>query len=66
MVVLGGMGRIYGAIIGAVILTILPQVLTSFDDYETLIYGVIIIAVMIFIPNGITSLFAPKEKNVTN
>ena len=66
MVVLGGMGRIYGAIIGAVILTILPQVLTSFDDYETLIYGVIIIAVMIFIPNGITSLFAPKEKNVTS
>ncbi|MCF6172499.1 MAG: branched-chain amino acid ABC transporter permease [Campylobacteraceae bacterium] len=57
MVVLGGLGRIYGAIIGAVILTILPQLLTSFEDYQTLIYGAIIIFVMIFMPKGIASLF---------
>ncbi len=58
MVVLGGLGRIYGAIIGAVILTILPQLLTSFEDYQTLIYGSIIIFVMIFMPKGIAALFA--------
>jgi branched-chain amino acid transport system permease protein len=57
MVVLGGMGRLYGAVIGAVILTALPQLLTSFEDYQTLIYGVIIIVVMIFMPKGIVSLF---------
>jgi len=57
MVVLGGLGRIYGAIIGAVILTILPQLLTSFEDYQTLIYGAIIIFVMIFMPKGIASVF---------
>ncbi len=57
MVVLGGLGRIYGAIIGAVILTILPQFLTSFEDYQTLIYGAIIIFVMIFMPKGIASLY---------
>jgi len=57
MVVLGGMGRIYGSIIGAVVLTTLPQVLTSFEDYQTLIYGAIIIIVMIFMPKGIVSIF---------
>jgi branched-chain amino acid transport system permease protein len=57
MVVLGGLGRIYGAIIGAVILTILPQLLTSFEDYQTLIYGAIIIFVMIFMPKGIASVY---------
>jgi len=56
MVVLGGMGRIYGSIIGAVILTSLPQFLTAFEDYQTLIYGSIIIIVMIFMPKGIVSL----------
>jgi len=65
MVVFGGIGRIYGALIGAVILTILPQFLTSFEDYQTLIYGVIIILVMIFMPKGIISLF-DKVKNVSS
>jgi len=57
MVVLGGMGRLYGAVIGAFILTALPQLLTSFEEYQTLIYGAIIILVMIFMPKGIISFF---------
>ena len=57
MVVLGGMGRLYGAVIGAVILTLLPQLLASFEEYQTLIYGLIIIGVMVFMPRGIASLF---------
>jgi branched-chain amino acid transport system permease protein len=57
MVVLGGMGRLYGAVIGAVILTMLPQLLASFEEYQTLIYGLIIIFVMVFMPKGIVSLF---------
>jgi len=55
--VLGGMGRLYGAVIGAVILTALPQLLTSFEEYQTLIYGAIIIVIMIFMPKGVISLF---------
>ena len=57
MVVLGGLGRVYGAIFGAVILTVLPQLLTAFEDYETLVFGSIIILVMIFMPKGIASLW---------
>ena len=64
MVVLGGMGRLYGSVIGAVILTVLPQLLASFEEYQTLIYGLIIIGVMVFMPRGIASLtdrFTHKE-----
>ena len=57
MVVLGGMGRTYGVVIGAFILTALPQLLTSFEEYQTLIYGTIIIVVMVFMPKGVISLF---------
>lgn len=57
MVVLGGMGRLYGAVAGAFILTALPQILTSFEEYQTLIYGSIIILVMVFMPQGVISLF---------
>ncbi len=57
MVVLGGLGRLYGAVIGATILTVLPQLLTAFEEYETLIFGLIIIAIMIFMPKGIVSLW---------
>ncbi len=64
MVVLGGLGRIYGAFIGAVILTILPQLLTSFEDYQTLIYGSIIIFVMIFMPKGIASVYEDVKGRV--
>ena len=67
MVVLGGLGRVYGAIFGAIILTVLPQLLTSFEDYETLVFGMIIISVMIFMPKGIASVFdkivKKKEQN---
>ncbi len=57
MVVLGGLGRVYGAIFGAVVLTVLPQLLTTFEEYETLVFGSIIILVMIFMPKGIASLW---------
>jgi len=59
MVVLGGMGRLYGSLIGAAVLTLLPQLLTAFEEYQTLIYGAIIIIVMIFMPKGIVALFDP-------
>lgn len=48
MVVLGGMGSIKGSIIAAVIITLLPEVLRSADDFRMLLYSVVLIAMMIF------------------
>jgi branched-chain amino acid transport system permease protein len=58
MVVLGGMASTYGAVAGAAILTALPQFLTLFKDYESLIFGVVLMAVMIFMPAGLVPTLA--------
>lgn len=64
MIVFGGLGRIYGAVFGAIIITALPQFLTFLHDYEHMVFGAIIIFVMIFMPKGIVSLFdVLKVKN---
>ncbi len=53
MVVLGGMASTYGAVVGAVILSALPQFLTTFEDYEQIIMGGIMMGTMIFMPRGL-------------
>lgn len=47
-VVLGGIGNIRGSIIAAVVLTLLPEMLRSLNDYRMLIYAIVLIATMIF------------------
>ncbi|MBF0375166.1 MAG: branched-chain amino acid ABC transporter permease [Alphaproteobacteria bacterium] len=53
MVVFGGMASTFGAVIGAVALTALPQVLTAFDDYEAMVFGGVMMGTMIFMPKGL-------------
>lgn len=53
MVVLGSMASTYGAILGAVILTFLPELLVVFEDYEVMIFGGILMTMMIFLPQGL-------------
>ena len=47
MVVLGGMDKIRGSVIAAVVLTILPEALRGLSEYRMIIYAVVIIAMMI-------------------
>ncbi len=53
MVVLGGMASIWGSLLGAGVLTVLPEVLTAFHDFEVIIFGAILMVVMIFLPRGL-------------
>jgi branched-chain amino acid transport system permease protein len=53
MVVVGGMASIWGAVFGAALLSLLPQILASFEGWETVAFGVILVATMIFLPRGI-------------
>ena len=53
MVIIGGMGSIWGAILGAMLLTILPEVLRTFQEYNILIYGGILLIIMLFLPGGL-------------
>jgi branched-chain amino acid transport system permease protein len=53
MVIIGGLGSIYGSLLGAVILTLLPELLRAFHDYDIVIYGLILILITIFMPGGL-------------
>lgn len=53
MAVLGGAGSVLGAIFGATILTLLPQVLTVFQQYEQIMLGLVMMLVMIFMRDGL-------------
>ncbi|MFC5475833.1 branched-chain amino acid ABC transporter permease [Paraherbaspirillum soli] len=53
MVVVGGMASIFGSLAGAALLTVLPQFLSAFEGWETVVLGVILMAVMIFLPRGL-------------
>lgn len=53
MAVLGGVGSVLGAVFGAAVLTLLPQVLTVFAEYEQLVLGLVMMLVMIFLPQGL-------------
>lgn len=53
MVLIGGGGTVIGPVLGAVLLTILPELLRSFVEYRMLIYGLIVVIMMQIRPHGI-------------
>lgn len=53
MVILGGMGRTFGVIVAAVLLTLLPEMLRSFAEYRMIAYALLIIGLMLLRPQGL-------------
>lgn len=60
MVIIGGLGSVVGAVVGAAFLVVLPQVLTSLHDYEQAVLGLLIMVFMIFLPAGIVPTLRRK------
>jgi branched-chain amino acid transport system permease protein len=53
---LGGLSYIFGPVVGAFLLVIAFEVLQAVQNYQALIYGILMIACMLWLPNGILSL----------
>lgn len=53
MVIIGGLGSVFGAVVGAAFLVVLPQALTAFQEYEQALLGLLIMVFMILLPQGI-------------
>jgi len=67
MAIFGGMGRLYGPIIGAVIFAYLEEVLiTQFPFYYMLLFGLILVIAILFLPDGITGLFQRFRRSNAN
>ena len=56
MVVLGGIGSTWGVVIGAVILTLMPELFRFVNDYKLLVYGALLLVVMRFYPGGLAAI----------
>lgn len=56
MVFLGGVGTVAGPVLGAFILTFLPEVLRGFQQYYMVIYAIGVIIILIFAPSGLVGL----------
>lgn len=55
MVVVGGMGSIWGSIFGAGLITVLPEWMDVFETYKDFIHGGILVLVLMFLPQGLVS-----------
>ncbi len=53
MIVIGGLGSVYGSILGALLLTMLPEILRTFQDYDIIVYGSLLIVMTIYMPGGL-------------
>lgn len=53
MVIIGGLGSVFGTVVGAAFLVVLPQMLTALQEYEQAVLGLLIMVFMIFLPQGI-------------
>jgi branched-chain amino acid transport system permease protein len=66
MLIVGGKGTLLGPLVGALIFTILPEILRSIEDYQWVAYGAILMLCIVFLPKGIVGLIEGfKERHST-
>ncbi len=56
--VIGGLGSLTGSVLGAILVTVLPEVFRSMANYRMLLYGIAVVLVIMFKPTG---LYGYKE-----
>ena len=59
IVVLGGMGSQLGVILAAIIMTLLPEIARQFDEYRMLLFGLLMVLMMIWRPQGLLPMKRP-------
>ena len=56
-IVFGGIGSITGSVLGAAVLTVLPEMLRGFKEYNEFVYGALLLIVLIVLPKGLVGLW---------
>lgn len=62
MVVIGGISNLWGGIVGALIITLLPETLRGFKEFDILVYGLILTLALLFMRKGIVPLIIDAYK----
>ncbi len=64
MVVIGGMGSLVGAVLGAAVVVLLPEVLREIGDYRMLVFGAVLMAVMLFGEGGVAGVLRASGRRL--
>jgi branched-chain amino acid transport system permease protein len=64
MVAVGGIGSVFGVIVGTALLTLIPEFFRFISDYKLLVYGALLFGVMRFAPDGLAGLTALAFKRL--
>ena len=64
MLLFGGSGSFSGPIIGAAVITIMTELLQQFSQYQTLIYGIFILLVVLYMPGGLVMLAQDTKQKI--
>ncbi len=56
VILIGGDGRIIGPVLGALMMELLPQILTSFAQYQLIIYAALLLIIAILVPDGLAGV----------
>jgi branched-chain amino acid transport system permease protein len=57
MVIIGGVGYLYGGVVGAVVLLLLEEVLLGYFAHWHIVLGLLLLAIVLFAPKGVAALF---------
>jgi branched-chain amino acid transport system permease protein len=64
MVIVGGITNLWGAIAGAVVITVLPELLRKFEELDVLVYGLILTVSLMFFRKGFVPIVIEKIKKL--
>ena len=64
MVIVGGITNLWGAIVGAVAITVLPELLRRFEEFDVLVYGLILTLSLMFFRKGLVPILIEKIKKL--
>jgi branched-chain amino acid transport system permease protein len=65
MVIVGGMGTMVGPVVGAIVLTFLPELLRGFGELRLMIYGIALMLVVLFMPGGIVQAWIQLKTRIS-
>ncbi len=64
MAVVGGINNLWGGIVGAIIITVLPELLRKFEEFDVLVYGLILTLSLLFFRKGLVPILVDKFKKL--
>ncbi|MGH2447468.1 MAG: ABC transporter permease subunit, partial [Chloroflexota bacterium] len=56
IVIIGGLGSLFGSVVGAALISALPELLLNIPGMEEIVFGLLLIIILLFLPRGLAGL----------